>query len=115
MKEISRSVAFWIFDMWRKTAAQLQVDTIDPKSPSQGSPAVISRTLPNAAKVSMLAVTRDGQNVEWSIDMGNCRFFFGVTEECAPFPEFAEGKWVSFLSAQFPEEKSILFRERFTD
>jgi hypothetical protein len=113
MNEISSGVAFWIFDNWRRVNAQLQASFFSG-SESAGSPAVIWRTSPNENKVSFVIVEA-GQKKEWKVSFEHCKFSFGVASECAVFPEFAEGKWVSYMAIEFPNGKRVLLAERFVD
>lgn len=114
MNEISSGVAFWILEKWRNMSVQLQLSYFSGSS-AQGSPAVISRISPMASKVSFVILDPDGQKKEWTLSFEYCKFSFGVAAECAVFPEFAEGKWVSYLAIELPNGKQILVAERFVD
>ena len=114
MNEISSSVAFWILDTWRRMEAQLQVDALDGRRVTQGSPAVILRTSPNEESVSMVAVDNKGQNLEWTVSLKKCKFGFGVASE-SPFPELTEGVFISVLAVDMPGNKHLIFRQRFVD
>jgi hypothetical protein len=115
MNEISSGVAFWILDVWRKMAAQLQVNAFEGRGEKLvGSSAVILRTSPNNESLSIVAVTSSGQNAEWTIPLKDCKFGFGVAGE-SPAPEFIEGRFVSCLVVDMPEDKHLVFRERFVD
>jgi hypothetical protein len=113
MNEISSGVAFWIFDIWRQINAQLQASFFSG-SESAGSPAVIWRTSPMESKVSFVIFEAE-QKKEWRVSFENCQFSFGVASESAVFPEFAEGKWVSYMAIEFPNGKRVLLAERFVD
>jgi hypothetical protein len=114
MTDISSGVAFWIFDAWRKVEAQLQVVSINGALRAS-TPAVIWHTFPIASKISMVILLDDGQKREWELPLADAKFSFGTVGECAVFPEFAEGKWVSFLVADLPSGTQMLFAERFVD
>lgn len=114
MTSISSGIAFWIFDAWRKTKSQLQVDTIVIKD-SRGSPAVIWKVSPKDSIISLVALDDKGQNLEWRLSLADAHFSFGVIPEVTPFPEFMEGIWVSQLLAQFPSGNALLFGERFVE
>ena len=115
MNEISSGMAFWIFEIWRRMSTQLQLSYFGEWSDSIGSPAVIWHTSPISSKVSFVILDTAGQKREWKLSFGDCKFSFGVASECAVFPEFAEGKWVSYLSVELPNGKRILAAERFLD
>jgi hypothetical protein len=112
MNEISSAVAFWILDAWRQLEAQLQVNAIRGIS-SQGSPAVVWRTSPNELKISLVALAARGQKIEWNLDLHDCKFSFGTAADSTLYPEFSEGKWVSFLLAEWVGDKRLIFAQRF--
>ena len=96
MNEISSSVAFWILDAWRQMEAQLQVDALDGKHVTGGSPAVILRTVPKDESVSMVAVDNKGQNIEWTVSLKDCKFGFGLASE-SPFRNWLKEFLFRFL------------------
>jgi hypothetical protein len=67
---------------------------------AQGSPVSILRVDPNVSIVSVEIVDTAGQKKEWAIPLSGAQLSFGVVPEAASFPEFFEGRWVSFLSAR---------------
>jgi hypothetical protein len=58
-------------------------------------------------------VDNAGQNNEWTFSLDGCKLSFGVPSESAPFPEYAEGVWVSYLAVDFPDGSQAIFGERF--
>jgi hypothetical protein len=66
------------------------------------------------SKVSFV-ILEAGQKKEWRVSFEGCKFSFGVASECAVFPEFTEGKWVSYMAIEFPVGKQVLLAERFVD
>jgi hypothetical protein len=114
MNEISSGIAFWIFDAWRRMSAQVQVETTKGIK-SGGSPGAIWRTSPNPFKISVVMLDTQGQKNEWVVPLEGCKFSFGVPLESAPFPEYAEGIWLSYLVVDFPDGAQTVFAERFID
>jgi hypothetical protein len=79
-----------------------------------GSSAVISRVLPNEESASLVTVATDGQKLEWKVPLKDCKFGFGVASE-SPSPEFIEGRFVSCLVVDMPEDKHVVLKEIFVD
>jgi hypothetical protein len=113
MNEISSGVALWILDKWRLSKSQLQA-SIFRDGKSQGTPATIEEISPGKEKI-LVSIEVSGQPAKWNLPVAGCRFSFGVPLEVAVFPEFAEGKWVSYLNIELPTGETVVFAERFFD
>jgi hypothetical protein len=113
MNEISLGVALWIFDKWKLMCSQLQA-SIFRDGKSQGTPAMIEEISPGKENISVL-IEANGQPAKWKLPLAGCSFSFGVPSEVAPFPEFAEGKWVAYLNVELPSGETVVFAERFVD
>jgi hypothetical protein len=113
MNEISSGVAFGILEKWSDSSAQLQV-SVYRAGKSQGTPAVIISTDPGSEKI-VASILESGQPAKWNLPLHGSKFSFGVPSEDAPYPEFAEGKWVAYLVADLPGGETIVFSERFVE
>jgi hypothetical protein len=114
MMNISFSEACLILAKWRDNKSQLQITFFKPKEdlPSQGSPGIILNCPGKDAIVSALIII-DGQQAEWRVNLEGASFQYGEPVDSAVFPEFAEGKWASYLSVELHTGDLITFAERF--
>jgi hypothetical protein len=104
MNEISTTVAFWIFDAWKRLGPQLQTGYRTSSGTAIGDVVRIIRTDPAGATLSMQAVARTiGQNIEWERSFAESRFSFDVSSEGAATMtiEFSNGN--KMLIAEVPE------------
>ena len=113
MTSISSADAFLIFGKWRDNESQIQV-SFRKEGKSAGSPAGILEVFPKEESISALIVV-DGQPAKWTGDFRRASFSYGEPKDTAAFPEFAEGKWASYLLVELPDGDSILFAERFRE
>ena len=110
MKEISSGVAFWILDAWRRIPSQLQLSSFGENLIS-GSRTVVRSVKPSLSMVSLVKEVAAGQNGEWNLSLGDCKFWFGVPEESSPLEIAAGGKWLSFLVIELPVGKRLVLGE----
>jgi hypothetical protein len=113
MRNISSSDAFLILGKWRDKKSQLQI-SFAGRGQLAGTPAVVIETSPQEETLSA-SIVASGQAAVWRCNLRGASFQYGEASDSAVFPEFAEGKWVSYLLAELPEGKTILFAERFLE
>jgi hypothetical protein len=113
MMSISSSEAFLILGKWRDNKAQLQIGFFKPGK-NAGTPGVITDTSPKDETIEALIVV-NGQTAKWRFPLRGASFQYGEPADSAVFPEFAEGKWSSYLVAELPDGNTILFAERFAE
>ncbi len=113
MISISSSEAFLILGKWRENNSQLQL-TIRSAGKTVGSPARITETSPSDESISALIVL-DGQTQLCRLDFRGASFQYGEPSDSALFPEFAEGKWASYLLVEVPSGNVYFFAERFVE
>lgn len=101
MNEISATVAFWIFDAWRRLGSHLQTAYRNPSGGASGDSVRIIRTDPAGAMLSMEAVGRTiGQNREWEMSLADAKFSFDPSLETA-----------CTLTIEFPNGNKMLLAE----
>jgi hypothetical protein len=82
MNEISKTLAFWIFEAWRRLDSQLQTAHLNPAGCASGSSGWIRRTDETGGRVSMESSDRPmGQNKEWTIALNGAKFSFTPSSE----------------------------------
>lgn len=113
MTSISSSDAFLILGKWRDNKSQLQI-SLERQGKSAGTPAVIIETSPNEEGISA-SIVASGQAALWRCNFRGASFQYGEAADSAAFPEFAEGRWVSYLLADMPDGGTVLFAERFLE
>lgn len=110
MKKLSSSDAFLILGKWRDEKSQVQINFLhDGKQ--VGSPLEITEVSQgNEAVVATIVL--NGQKTPCDFDFSGASFQYGEPLDTAPFPEFAEGKWESYLLIECPSGRSFLFAAR---
>jgi hypothetical protein len=113
MKSISSDEAFLIFGMWRDNASQLQLNMRGARE-NISSPAWITEISTIDFSVSGWIVA-DGQKAKCVFDFRDAVFEYGEPLDTAVYPEFAEGKWASYLLVTAPSGSTFFFTERFAE
>lgn len=112
MVKISASEAFLIFGKWRDSKAQLQIGFFKLDGKTAGTPGVITEASPKEETISAVIVA-NGQEAGWRCSLRDASFQYGEPSDSAVYPEFAEGKWASYLSVELPDGNTVIFADRF--
>ena len=99
MTNISSADAFLIFAKWRDDKPQVQLSMHKPDGRSDGTPVSIISISENEESV-FAEITLDGQKKECTLNFRGAVFSYGEPSDSAVFPEFAEGKWASYLDVE---------------
>jgi hypothetical protein len=110
MMNISSSEAFLIFAKWRDFKPQIQLMR-KPAGEVAGTPASIILISEKDESIDV-EIVLNGQKTKCRFDLRGASFSYGEPADSAVFPEFAEGKWASYLDAQCPSGTLFIFAER---
>jgi hypothetical protein len=113
MEKISSAEAFLIFGKWRDEKSQVQLGISERNKLPRGTPAVITEISEQDETVDAVIVL-NGQGQPCRLNFRGTSFQYGEPADSAGYPEFAEGKWVSYLHAVCPSGNEYVFAERFT-
>ena len=112
MTNISSADAFLIFAKWRDDKSQVQLSIHKPDGMVAGTPVSIISISESEESISA-EIVLDGQKKKCRLNFRGGSFSYGEPADSAIFPEFAEGKWASYLDVQCPSGTIFIFAERF--
>jgi len=114
MKPITVSDAFLIFAKWRDEQPQVHLSMRKKDASWQGgTPVSIIATSQSDGRVDVQVVV-DGKEQPLRLDFRQASFLYGEPSDSAQYPEFAEGRWASYLVVDTPTTM-YLFSERFAE
>jgi len=113
MTNISSTDAFLIFARWRDGKQQVQLSIHKPDGKSDGSPVSIISISENEESV-FAEIVLDREKKKCLLNFRGASFSYGEPGDSAVFPEFAEGKWSSYLDVRCPSGTLFIFAERFS-
>jgi len=111
VSKISTDDAYLIFDKWREEQAPLQLVMKRPPGLRAVNSAFVKSVLPNSHQV-LIAALVDSEYVSVAVNLEGAEYDY--EDASADFPEFAGGKWVCFLAANFPNGNRYVFGEQAT-
>lgn len=109
MSRISSEDAYLIFDKWREERSPLQLVMKRPPG-LRAVNAVFVKTVLPASHQLLIAALVDGEYLNVSVNLEAAEYEY--EDASAVLPEFAGGKWVCFLAANFPNGNRYVFGER---
>ena len=110
MTNISSSDAFGILGKWRDGTSQLHLSMRKADGSMDGALASIISVSDSEESVLAEIVVSE-QKKKRLLDFREAFFSSGEPSDSAVFPEFAEGKWVSYLAVECPTGAMFLFAE----
>ncbi len=114
MTSISPADAFLIFARWRDGKPLVQHSMHKSDGKSGGTPVSIISISENEESV-FAEIVLDGQEKKCLLNFKGASFSYGEPSDSAVFPEFAEGKWASYLDVTCPSGNLYVFAERFKE
>ncbi len=109
MSRISPEDAYLIFDKWRDEQSPLQLVMTRPPGLRAVNSAFVKSVQPHSHQVVIAAlVESEYLNVAVNLEAAEYEY----EDASAVLPEFAGGKWVCFLAANFPNGNRYVFGER---
>lgn len=112
MMKISSAHAFLILGKWRDDKPQVQLSIHKSDGTADGTPVSIISI--SESEESILAeIVLDGQKKKCLLNFRGASFSYGEPADSAVFPEFAEGKWASYLDVECLSGTIYVFAERF--
>lgn len=109
MSRISPEDAYLIFDKWREERSPLQLAMKRPPGLRSVSSAFVKNVLPHSRQV-LIAALVDSEYVSVAVNLEGAEYEY--EDASAVLPEFAGGKWVCFLAANFPNGNRYVFGEK---
>jgi hypothetical protein len=109
MSRISPEDAYLIFDKWREERTQLQFVMKRPPGVRAVNSAFVTNVLPQSSQVLISALVED-EYLNVAVNLTSAEYEY--EDANAVLPEFAGGKWVSFLAANFPNGNRYVFGEK---
>jgi len=109
MSRISTEDAYLIFDKWREERAALQLVMKRPPGLRAVNSAFVTSVLPNTSQVLISALV-DGEYLSVAVNLQSAVYEY--EEASAVLPDFAGGKWVCYLAANFPNGNRYIFGEK---
>lgn len=109
MSRISPEDAYLIFDKWREEESPLQLVMKRPPGLRAVNATFVKSVLPHSHQV-LIAALVDGEYLNVAVNLEGAEYEY--EDANAVLPEFAGGKWVCFLAANFPNGNSYVFGER---
>jgi hypothetical protein len=109
VSRISPEDAYLIFDKWREERSPLQLVMKRPPGLRAVNSAFVKSVLPHSREV-LIAALVDGEYVSVAVNLDGADYEYEDAK--AVLPEFAGGKWVCFLAANFPNGNRYVFGER---
>ena len=109
MSRISPEDAYLIFDKWREERSPLQLVMKRPPGLRAVNAAFVKGVLQHSHEV-LIAALVDGEYVNVAVNLEGAEYEY--EDAHAVLPEFAGGKWVCFLAANFPNGNRYVFGER---
>jgi hypothetical protein len=109
VSQISTEDAYLIFDKWRDEQSPLQLVMKRPPGLRAVNSAFIKSVLPHSHQV-LIAALVDSDYVSVAVNLEGAEYEY--EDASAVLPDFAGGKWVCFLAANFPNGNRYVFGER---
>ena len=109
MSRISTEDAYLIFDKWREERALLQLVMKRPPGLRAVNAAFVKSVLPHSQQV-LIEAQVEGEYLEVAVNLQAAEYEY--EDASAMLPDFAGGKWVCFLAANFPNGNRYVFGER---
>jgi hypothetical protein len=111
MTNISSADAFLIFAKWRDEKPHVQLSMHKSDGRSGGTPVSIISISENEESI-LAEIVLDGQKKQCRFDFRQATFSYGEPADSAVYPEFAEGKWSSYLDVACLSGALYVFAER---
>ena len=109
MSRIATEDAWLIFDNWREERSPLQLVMKRPPGLRAVNSVFVKSVLPASHQV-LIAALVDGEYLNVSVNLEAADYEY--EDASAVLPDFAGGKWVCFLAANFPNGNRYVFGER---
>jgi hypothetical protein len=109
VSKISADDAWLIFDKWRDEQALLQLVMKRPPGLRAVNSTFVKSVLPHSHQV-LIAALVDGEYLTVAVNLEGAEYEY--EDANAVLPDFAGGKWVCFLAANFPNGNRYVFGER---
>jgi len=109
VSKISAEDAYLIFNKWREERSALQLVMKRPPGLRAVNSTFVKSVLPASHQV-LIAALVDGEYVSVAVNLQGAEFEY--EEASAILPEFAGGKWVCFVAADFPNGNRYVFGEQ---
>jgi len=109
VSQISTEDAYLIFNKWRDEQSALQLVMKRPPGLRAVNSAFIKSVLPHSHQV-LIAALVDSEYVSVAVNLEGAEYEY--EDASAVLPDFAGGKWVCFLAANFPNGNRYVFGER---
>jgi hypothetical protein len=109
VSRISTEDAYLIFDKWREERSPLQLVMKRPPGLRAVNSVFVKTVLPASHQV-LIAARVDGEYLNVSVNLEAAEYEY--EDASAVLPEFAGGRWVCFLAANFPNGNRYVFGER---
>jgi hypothetical protein len=109
VSKISSEDAYLIFDKWREERSPLQLVMKRPPGLRAVNSVFVKTVLPASHQV-LIAALVDSEYLNVSVNLEAAEYEY--EDASAVLPEFAGGKWVCFLAANFPNGNRYVFGER---
>ena len=109
MSRIATEDAWLIFDKWREERSPLQLVMTRPPGLRAVNSVFVKSVLPASHQV-LIAALVDGEYLNVSVNLEAADYEY--EDASAVLPDFAGGKWVCFLAANFPNGNRYVFGER---
>jgi len=109
VSKISTEDAYLIFDKWREERSQLQLVMKRPPGLRAVHSTFVKSVLPASHQV-LIAALVDGEYLSVAVNLEGAEYDY--EDASVILPEFAGGKWVCFLAADFPNGNRYVFGEQ---
>ena len=109
MSWISPEDAYLIFDKWREEQSPLQLVMRRPPGLRAVNSTFVKSVLPHSHQVLITALVA-GEYLNVAVNLEGAEYEY--EDASAVLPEFAGGKWICFLAANFPNGNRYVFGER---
>ena len=109
MSRISPEDAYMIFDKWREERSPLQLVMKRPPGLRAVNSAFVTGVLRHSRQVVISALV-DGEYLSVAMNLESAEYEYD--DATVALPEFAGGKWVCFLAANFPNGNRYVFGEK---
>jgi hypothetical protein len=109
VSRISTEDAYLMFDKWREEGSPLQLAMKRPPGLRAVNSVFVKSVLPASHQV-LIAALVDGEYLIVAVSLEFAEYEY--EDANAVLPDFAGGKWVCFLAANFPNGNRYVFGER---
>ena len=109
MSRISPEDAYLIFDKWREERSPLQLVMKRPPGLRAVESAFVTGVLPHSHQVLISALV-GAEYLKVAVNLQSAEYEYD--DAGAALPEFAAGKWVCFVAANFPNGNRYVFGEK---